>query len=137
MKISKAVLLACVLALALPLVANAGPMKAGKWQVTVETDMPGMPMKMPPVTMTQCVTKEQAENPEPPKMNKDDDCKVSDYKVDGNVVTWSVECKKQDLTGTGKITFSGDSYEGLTKLKMGDTEMTQKFTGQYLGACDK
>ena len=31
---------------------------------TVQMEMPGMPMKMPPHTMTVCVTKEQAENAE-------------------------------------------------------------------------
>jgi hypothetical protein len=137
MRVSKAVLFACVVALALPIAANAAsPMKAGKWQITMETEMPGMPAKVPPVTMTQCVSKEEAANPQPPKTDKNSDCTITDYKLDGNVVTWAIECKKEEMTGTGKLVFSADAYEGVTNLKIGDMDMTQKFTGKFLGACD-
>jgi len=113
----------------------AGPMKAGKWQMTVQMEMAGMPMKMPPMNFTHCVTKEQAEKPEPPKQ-QNSDCKVSDYKLDGNTVTWSVKCEKQNVSGNGKITYSGDAYEGVSHLKMGDREMTQKYSGKRVGECD-
>ncbi|HEX9160845.1 MAG TPA: DUF3617 domain-containing protein [Thermoanaerobaculia bacterium] len=124
-----------VFALALP--CFAGPMKAGKWQVTITTEMPGMPMKMPPTIFTTCVTKEQAENPQPPAAKKDSDCKISNYKLDGNTVTWTIECPKQKTTGEGKIVYSSDSYIGETHMKMSDMEMTQKYSGKYLGACDE
>jgi hypothetical protein len=128
-----------VLALAVPSFAAEGnsPMKPGKWQITIQMDIPNMPMKMPPMTVTQCVTKEQAENPQPPKSKRDEDCKASDYKLDGNTVTWSVDCPKQKMTGDGKITFSGDTYDGITNLKKGDTVITTKYSGKYLGACDQ
>jgi Protein of unknown function (DUF3617) len=112
------------------------PMKPGKWQITITMDMPGMPMKMPPMTFVNCVTKEQAENPQPPKTKQNDDCKVSDYKMDGNVVTWSMKCEKQNMTGEGRITFSSDSYEGESHMKMSDMEVSQKYAGKYLGECD-
>ena len=133
----RTLILICVAALALPLFASDGPMKPGKWQITVETEMAGAPVKLPPVTMTECVTPEQAAAPEPPKAGVGSDCTVSDYKADGNVITWSVSCPKENMTGTGKITFSSDSYDGVTKMKMGDTEVTQKLSGKYLGPCDK
>jgi hypothetical protein len=127
----------CALAFALALPTFASPMKAGKWQITIQMDMPNMPMKMPPMTMTRCVTQAEADKPEPPKAKKDDDCAISDYKLTGNTATWKVECKKQNMTGTGQMTFSADSYEGVNQFKMNDVEMTQKFTGKYLGACDE
>ena len=130
-------LLICVAALALPLFAADSPMKPGKWQITVQTEMSGMPVQLPPVTMTECVTPEQAAAPQPPATDAGSDCAVSDYKVNGNVVTWSVACPKENVTGTGRITFSSDSYDGVTKMKMGDTEVTQKLSGKYLGPCDK
>ena len=132
-------LLVVVCALALPSFA-ASPVKPGKWQVTMEMDMPGMPMKVPPTTITHCITKEQAENPEAtlPKASRQGDCKVSDYKLDGNTVTWNVKCEgKQPMTGSGKITYDSDSYTGTMKMKMQETEMTAKYTGKRIGECDK
>ena len=59
----------------------------GRWEVTMQMDMPNMPMKMPPIKTVQCVTKEQVDDPNQlPKgaQEKNKDCKVSDYKVTGN-----------------------------------------------------
>lgn len=139
MKLRTLALALVVLALALPtFAADATHVKPGKWQVTMTMDMPGMPMKMPPMTFTNCITKEQAENPQPPKSQKDKNCEVTDYKRDGNTVTWTVKCTgEHPMTGEGKMTFSAESYEGTTHMNMGDMEMTQKFTGKYVGECDK
>ena len=139
MKLRTLALAIVVLALALPTFAAdaKSPMKPGKWQITMTMDMPNMPMKMPPMTFTNCITKEQAENPQPPKQ-KDQDCKVDNYKLDGNTVTWTVSCTgKQKMTGEGKMTFNADTYEGTTHMKMQDMEMTQHFDGKYVGECDK
>ncbi|HEV7920420.1 MAG TPA: DUF3617 family protein [Thermoanaerobaculia bacterium] len=130
-------LLAAAAVLALPLLAGASPMKAGKWQLVMQMDMPGMPMKMPPIVTTDCVTKEDAENPKPPKAMKDSDCKFSDYKMDGNSISWTVSCPKQSMTGSGKIVYSGDTYDGSMKMKVGEQEMSAKYTGKRLGDCDK
>jgi len=127
-------------ACALPVVAfAASPVKPGKWTTTMQMEMPNMPMKMPPVTVTHCVTKEDAENPEkyvPQQRSKNNDCKVSDFKIDGNTVTWKMACEKQKMTGEGKITYSSDSYDGTMHMNMPNGEMTAKYTGKYLGACD-
>ena len=65
-------------------------------------------------------------------------CKVSDFKTDGNKVSWNVKCEgKQPVSGTGEITFSEDSYTGWSKMKMGEQEITTKMTGKRLGDCTK
>jgi len=135
MQIRKGLLFLGAAALALPMFA--GPMKAGKWSMTIQTEMPGMPMKMPPVTVETCVTPEQAEHPEPPKQRANSDCKISDYKLDGNTVTWKMVCAKQNMTGDGKITYSGESYTGEMHMLMGEHEMSAKYTGKRVGDCDK
>ena len=124
------------------LVAQTPPRQDGKWQVTVEMEMPGMPMKMPPHTVTRCVTPEEAQNPDTAvpsgSPDKNNDCKVSDYKMEGNKVTWSVACTTpQAVTGNGEIVYSGDTYEGWMKMKMQAGEMTMKYKGKRLGDCTK
>jgi hypothetical protein len=127
----------CILALALALPTFAGPVNPGKWQVTLTTEMPNMPVKMPPMSFTYCISKEEAENPQPPKSKHENGCTVSDYKMDGNVVTWSVKCTgKNEMSGTGKMVLNGDTYEGETHMKTGDMEINQKMSGKLLGACD-
>ncbi len=117
----------------------AGPAKAGKWQSTMEMSMEGMPMKMPPITSTHCITKEQAESADSaiPKSQKDSACTFSDVKVDGNTVSWKMTCEKQQMTGTGTVTYSSDSYTGSMDVKAGEREMHFKYSGKYLGACDE
>lgn len=145
MKLRNAVLLAAVCALALPTFA-AHPQKPGKWEMTTEIDMPGMPMKMQPMTHTMCVTKEDLEkNPEgtvprPRSRNgSDSSCKVSDYKTDANTVSWKITCEGQNpVNGEGKITYTADSFKGAMTMKIGDREMTAKYSGKFLGAeCTK
>jgi hypothetical protein len=139
MKFRKFALFVLVCALVVPAYA-AGPVKPGKWETTMEMEMPGMPMKMPPITVSHCITKEQAENPENavPRNDRQKDCKISDMKVDGNTVSWKMTCEKSQTSGTGSITYSGDSYTGHMDMKMaGDREMHMKYSGKYLGACDE
>ncbi|MEA2572521.1 MAG: hypothetical protein QOI24_4522 [Acidobacteriota bacterium] len=138
MNVRKLALYACAGLMAFPLAANAAsPMKAGKWKVTTQMEMPGMPVKMPPITVETCVTKEQAENPEKSVPDAGKDCKVADYKVDGNTVTWSVSCPKQSITGTGTITYAGDSYTGSMDMKMGEQSVSAKYSAKRTGDCEK
>lgn len=131
-------LVAGVLLLAPVMASAASPQRAGKWQVKMTTEIPGMPFKMPPISTTVCLTEEDVANPEKslPKDQKSD-CKVTDYKVDGSTVTWSMSCPKQKITGNGTITYSSDTYSGEMKMNMDGTEMSQKYEGKYLGACEK
>lgn len=118
----------------------ASPVKPGKWQTTVQSEMTGMPMKMPPMTFSYCVTKEQAENPEGalPQERKNNDCKRTDVVVEGNTATWKVTCEKSKMTGEGKVTYTNDTYEGTMHMTMPNGgEMNAKYSGKYLGECDK
>jgi hypothetical protein len=121
------------------------PRRDGKWEVTTEMDMPGMPMKMPPMVATQCVTKEEADDPQKavPKggggRGDDSKCKVSDYKVAGNKVTWTVKCEgEQAMTAKGEIEYTEDTYKGTQTMDMGGRgTMTMKMSAKRLGDCTK
>lgn len=136
MKLRNLMLVAAVCLLALPVAASAateGTVKPGKWEVTVQMDMPGM--QMPAQTVTQCVSQTDAEAVIP--RMQESGCRVSDVVMSGNTVTWKVACTEQHLTGEGKLTYEETSYNGEAHLKIGETEMTMKYAGKRIGACDK
>ena len=120
--------------------AIQGPMRPGRWEVVMNMEMPNMPMAMPEMKNTQCITPEQlAKDPAsglPRGMNQSKECTVSDYKAQGNTLTWKMACTGQmAMTGTGELTFKGDSYTGLMKMAMPQGEMQMKMAGKRLGDC--
>src|SRR5688572_13828231 len=132
MRFRTAAYLAVVVGLSVSALAQ-GPRRDGRWEVKTEMEMPGMPMKMPAITTTQCITKEQAEDPQrslPQGRGAPNNCKVSDYKVTGNKVTWSMKCEGQDaMSGTGEITYGDNTYEGVMKMDRQGQIMTMKYSG--------
>ena len=136
MKLRTLAVCTLILALGLPAFADDTPsVKPGKWQWTMQMDIPGMPFKMPPVKVTHCVTPEDAKSAVPSDQNKD--CKVSDVKVSGNTYSWSVDCPKQKMKGTGEVTYTGDSMTGQMNMDMDGQASTMKYSGKWLGNCDK
>ncbi len=139
-----------IFALAVPTcIFAAHPAKPGKWEVTTEVDMPGMPTKPQPMTHTVCISKDDLEkNPEAtipkPRSRRTgeerNDCKVSDYKINENTVTWNLKCEggQNPVSGSGKIKYTADSYDGTMEMKIGDREMKVVYKGKWISAeCDK
>lgn len=123
-------------------VVAQAPRQDGRWEVKMEMSMPGMPANMPPITTTQCITPEEAADPQKamPQGGRggQNDCKVSDHKVVGNKVTWTMKCEgAQPMTGTGEFVYAGDSYTGTMKMDSGGGTMAIKYTGKRLGDCTK
>ena len=116
----------------------AQPRRDGKWEVKTDMEMPGMPMKIPTVTTTTCITPAEANDPQKAVPQAKKDCAVSDYKADGNKVTWSMKCTGKDaMTATGEIIYAGDTYTGTMKMDTGGQGMTMKYSGKRLGDCTK
>lgn len=128
-----------MLVLASPMIAGAAsPQKAGKWQSTMQMEMPGMPVKLPPVTVTTCLSEEDVKDPQKSIPNDPkSDCKFGDVNVDGNTMSWTMECPKQGMKGKGSMTYENDTYSGQMDMSVGEQEMKMKYSGKYLGACDK
>ena len=146
MKLGKLLLFAAAI-VALPVVAFAdSKVKAGQWQITTKTEMTGSPVQIPPVTTTVCITKEEAEKPESIVPKQRGNCKMVDYKIDGNKATWTMECTTQrggTMTGTGEVTYSSDSYDGKMHMTMkgsphGDMTIDSTFSGKHISdTCSK
>ena len=115
-----------------------GPRRDGRWQVTIEMQMAGM--TMPPQSTTQCITPEEAADPQkalPQAGAAVSDCKFTNYKVDGNKVTWSMTCARDKMSGSGEFVYSGETYTGTMKMSADGQEMTMKYSGKRLGDCTK
>jgi hypothetical protein len=117
-----------------------GPRRDGKWEVTMQMEMPGLPVQMPPTTSTQCITPEQAANPQQsvPQTGRGraGDCKVSDYKVEGPKVTWTMKCEgTEPMSGTGEMVYGADSYKGAIKINASGRSMTMNLSGKRVGDC--
>ena len=132
----------CVgLALCLSGTALAQIRRDGRWEVKVETDMPGMPAGMPTATTTiQCITPLDATDPQktmpPGSRGTAGDCKVSGYKTVGHTVSWSLTCEgAEPMTGTAELVYDDDAFTGAMKMDRGGQSMAMKYTGKRLGDC--
>ena len=146
MTVRNVVSLTALLALSTAVFAQS-PRRDGRWEVTMQMEMPGMPGTMPPFTSETCVTKEQADDPQravpqQPGRGGQSDCKTEDYKMTGNKVTWAMRCTTpQPMTGTGEMVYTDNAYTGVMKMNMErggqPMAMTMKMTGKRLGDCAK
>jgi len=132
-----------VLAAAVIAIAQASPIRPGRWEVTMQMQMAGSPIQMPEMKTTRCVTPEEAKDPARSlpsapegRGGQKSDCKVADYKVSGNTATWKMVCTTpQAMTTTGEMTFTDDSYTGTMKADMAQGQMTMKMAGRRIGDC--
>jgi len=130
--------LALGIAVVAPVCANPN-IEEGNWEITVKMEIPGMPMAMPPITRSQCVTQKNAV---PDTSQPGQTCVVKEQKVSGETVTWRTECKGREGTvdGEGRIKYAGKSYSGTMLAKMsppGGEAMTVNYQmqGRHTGPC--
>lgn len=113
-------------------------MNPGKYEVTVNMEMKGMPAAMPAQTMVQCIT---AQDPVPRASADAQSCQITDMDTRGNTVTYTIVCHQQGAKteSTGEVTFSGDAFEGTSTTKMGPAAggmtVTVKTKGKRIGSC--
>jgi len=110
----------------------------GKYKITSKVEMPGMPMQMPPVTVTQCLTNK---DPLPNQSTSGQQCNVTEMKTEGKTVSWKMECSQrgQKMQSTGKMVYYGDHFEGATKTLLGpqsgNMTITTVINGKRIDAC--
>ena len=100
--------------------------------------------------MTQCISKEEAADPQklmpqppPGRGGQASDCKMSDYKTEGNKITYTMNCANPPATGKGEMVYNGDTFTGTNTMNMTmgrggqPSTMTMKMSGKRLGDCVK
>ncbi len=117
-------------------------MTPGLWEITVKSEIQGMPggMGMPATTMTQCVKPADVQDGKRTVPQQDPKCEMKDYKLQGSTASWRFECKGPEaMSGSGSMSYSGNSYSGTTKMSMKQQgrviNMTQSYSGKRLGDC--
>lgn len=111
------------------------------WEVTSKMEMEGMPFAMPAQVIKVCVPKGQEMDPR--KANKGKECQFSDYKANGNKVSYKFRCEEKDgvMTGDAEYTLGKNKSEGVMhmsgKASGRDMKMTQTSSSKLVGgSCD-
>lgn len=105
-------------------------LKEGLWEITVKMEISGV--QMPAQKFTQCIRKDNAVPHE-----QNEKCKIIKTAVKRDTVTWEIECKGPEGTtkGNGSVTYKGDTFDGLMKVRQADMELTQHMSGRLIGQC--
>ena len=118
--------------------ADSLDLEDGKYEITYRSEMQGMPIPMPPITLTQCLTQQ---DPVPNQSAGSQECTIKDMKTKGNTVSWTMECVQQGslMRATGRMTYNGNNFEGETRMKMGpeagNQELITRIQGKRIGPC--
>lgn len=123
-------------------VGTQPPRRDGSWEVRIDVEIDGDTTLIPPRTLTECVTKEDAADVRkalPHGKEAMPHCSASDHKLDGNRVSWSFKCESpQPMTGEGEIVYVDEShYAGTISFTREGKKMTMKYAGKRLGDCLK
>jgi hypothetical protein len=112
-------------------------LKEGKWSIETSTEIAGMPMAMPPVTVTQCLTEEDAVPTQ--RSQEGNPCTITDQRINGSTLTWKVECPNS--VGSGTMTYNHDTFFGKMTMEAntpgGTMNMVSTMKGHYLGPCQQ
>jgi hypothetical protein len=137
-----------LLLLSAPLaLAEKKQLQPGEWEITVQMELEGSSMQMPPMTMKKCITPEDAKQPGEIFRSKnphasphgDDDCQMKDQKQEGNKYSWGVDCGPKGK-GSGSVTFEPGKYDGTARMEMVDNKgvlrrMKMTMAGHRVGEC--
>ena len=116
------------------IVAENLNMKEGLWKITVTMKIPEMTMQMPAHTFTHCLTKTDYI---PLKEEPNEDCKIIKHDVVDNTVIWVIKCRapEGDVINSGKVTYNGNTFNGIIKIEQEGMKITQKIKGKWIGKC--
>lgn len=115
-------------------VAGGVKMQPGIWEWSMNMEVPGMPMAMPPTVYSSCVSKEDLV---PRQAAQDGHCKTVKNEVKGNRVHWKIECTSPGgpSTSEGTMTYSGNTAKGVINSTAQGMTMKSTLTGRRTGPC--
>ncbi len=127
------------------LLAATPDFREGEWGTSYRMEVIGAPFPMPPITARKSACLSQ-KNFVPDNSQQNQNCKVSDIRVNGNTVSWKLSCHSGDglIEGQGKVTYQDEKYDGVMDARMvaadgsgGPIRYRYTMHGERLGACSK
>jgi hypothetical protein len=110
------------------------PLRVGQYEVIADMDFAGTKLSQ---KNTDCITADQLKDFSTAVMDADEQqsCKVSNYKVSGNKVTFNTTCEEEGLTMTS-MTFATESFTGAITSKDNQSRTTTiRTTAKRVGEC--
>ncbi len=136
---------AALLALTIQPAAAAPPsLQPGLYEISVQMEMKGMPMKMPASSFRHCITSRDIADGSAYAGSKDNkDCKISNLKQSGNAVSYDFACVMQghgSMVGRTSGTSDATGYDMQMRGRFvpameGMSEFSQKMRAKRLGDC--
>ena len=131
------VLLAVLAAASLP--AAAQNMEPGEWQFTTTMTSSMLPQPQSS-TLTQCVSKADAEDPTRfTGRGQTADCQVTLGSRTSESYSWTVSCPAQGMRGAGKARFGRGTIDSEMQMSMDmqgqKMELLSRTSGRLLGPC--
>ncbi len=121
--------------LAASTVSLAADVTPGLWETTAEVTMPGQQgaASIPPITQTRCFRSTDVQDAQK-LIPKDAACQLTTSQMNGNRLSWGMQCQG-GMSGTGEVTFTSTSYEGVFKTTGTGMQMTMNYSGRRIGDC--
>ena len=122
--------------------ADKQQVQPGEWEVSMQMEMEGSPVKLPPMKQKRCVTPAEAAQPHrlfKPNNQRSNDCEMKNIKQEGNKLSWTIDCKTRGH-GSGSVTFQSGQYDGATEMTMVDgrgvtRHVRSTISGRRIGEC--
>lgn len=132
--------LAVWFAAALPAAQAELDMVEGYWETTANITIRGGAFPVPAVKSAKCLTRADPL----PNSQQNMRCRVTDRRIEGDDVSWRVECSddKATTTGRGRVTYAGTRFSGeldlLIRERGSDRKVDMKYQlrGERVRACD-
>jgi hypothetical protein len=118
----------------------AADLDPGNWELSVTSQMPGMPQPIGPITQTKCISAADARDPSRIVGPSSGSCDFSNKQDDGSQMSFDISCGGQiPMHGSGVVRYGGQTFEAdlnLTADSQGQKIVTSsKVTGRRLGGC--
>jgi hypothetical protein len=120
--------------------AATAAMEPGEWEFTSVSSSALFP-KPQTSSFKRCLKKEEAADPERWMSNpgEQSDCKLTPTTKTPDTYTWTMECPKANMRGSGSARMRGASFEGESQMA-GETQgrkfdVRTKVTGRRIGPC--
>jgi len=128
----------------LPAAAAAPTLQPGLYEISVQMELKGMPMKMPVSSFRHCITPQDIVDGKAYASSENSkDCKISNLKQSGNTVSHDFACVMPgsgSMVGHSNGTHHATGYDILMSGRFvpaveGMSEFSQKLSAKRLGNC--